>query len=214
MTVLQIIAIVATILCAVIFAFYFVRIVKLGAPKDKSEKSGNVNQGVLYSGTVAMMPNHKESAYLHLPTYTMGIVFHIGIFIAFIIYILSFFTNFTVWLQQYPWIHLILLMGFMISSGCGIALFLKRVVKKSLRQLSNIDDYLSNGLVTLFQVMTLLSLFSLNNSNIITCYYISTILLFFYMPVGKLKHVLYFFAARYHLGFFYGWRNVWPPTKR
>ena len=33
------------------------------------------------------------------------------------------------------------------------------------------------------------------------------------MTVGKLKHVVYFFAARYHLGFFYGWRNVWPPHK-
>ena len=30
------------------------------------------------------------------------------------------------------------------------------------------------------------------------------------MPLGKLRHAVYYFAARYHLGFFYGWRNVWP----
>jgi len=213
MTVLQIIAIIATAMCATIFFFHFIRIIKLGAPKDLSTKSGNVNKGVIYSGTIAMMPQHKESAYLHLPTYSMGIIFHIGIFIALLLYILSFFINFSIWLQEYPWLHALLLMGFIISTSCGVALFLKRIVKKSLRQLSHIDDFLSSGLVTLFQCMTLLFLFFLHNPTIITCYYISAILLFTYMPVGKLKHLLYFFAARYHLGFFYGWRNVWPPKR-
>jgi hypothetical protein len=213
MTILQISAIVVTTLCVAVFIFHFIRIMKLGAPKDLSSKSGSVTKGILYSNTVAMLPHHKESAYLHLPTYTMGIIFHIGIFIALLLYIFSFFTNFTIWLQQYPWLHAILLMGFIFSSSCGIILVLKRFVKKSLRQLSHIDDFLSCGLVTLFQCMTLLSLFFLRHPIVTTCYYISAILLLLYMPVGKLKHLLYFFAARYHLGFFYGWRNVWPPKK-
>jgi hypothetical protein len=41
-------------------------------------------------------------------------------------------------------------------------------------------------------------------------YFICAGLLFLYLPLGKLKHSLYFFAARYHLGFFYGWRGIWP----
>ena len=213
MTILQIAALTATVLCVAIFTFYFIRIVKLGAPKDLSVKSGNVTKGVIYSGTGAMMPHHKESAYLHLPTYTMGIIFHIGIFIALLLYICSFFPFFTLWVQQYFWLHAILLIGFTISTSCGIALFAKRVIKKSLRQLSHLDDYFSSGLVVLFQLMTLLSLFSLYSPTITNCYYISAILLFVYMPIGKLKHLLYFFAARYHLGFFYGWRNVWPPKR-
>ena len=44
-------------------------------------------------------------------------------------------------------------------------------------------------------------------------YYIITTILLLYMPVGKLKHLVYYFSARYHLGFFYGWRNVWPQKK-
>ena len=44
-------------------------------------------------------------------------------------------------------------------------------------------------------------------------YYIIMALLFVWMPLGKIKHVLYFFFARYHLGFFYGWRGTWPPKK-
>ena len=148
MTVLQIIAITAIVLCAVVFIFHFIRIVKLGAPKDLSAKSGSISKGVVYSSTSAMMPHHKESAYLHLPTYSMGIIFHIGIFMALLLYTLSFFAIFTSWLQQYPWLHAILLMGFIFSTSCGIALFFKRIVTKNLRQLSHIDDFLSNGLVT------------------------------------------------------------------
>jgi hypothetical protein len=34
-----------------------------------------------------------------------------------------------------------------------------------------------------------------------------------YIPAGKLRHTVYFFAARYHLGYFFGWRGVWPPGK-
>ena len=213
MTVIQIIAVVATVLCAVVFGFHFIRIVKLGAPKELSEKSGNVGKGIIYSNTAAMLPHHKESAYLHLPTYTMGIIFHIGIFIALLLYFFSFFVNFATWLSEYPWLHAILLMGFIFSASCGVILFVKRFVMKSLRQLSHIDDFISSGLVTLFQWMTLLSLFFLHNPTVSMGYYLSAILLFIYMPIGKLKHLLYFFAARYHLGFFYGWRNVWPPKK-
>jgi len=45
-------------------------------------------------------------------------------------------------------------------------------------------------------------------------YNITATILFLYLPFGKLKHVVYYFAARYHLGFFYGWRNTWPPRKK
>ncbi|MDR2978904.1 MAG: hypothetical protein LBV02_00440 [Bacteroidales bacterium] len=211
MTVYQIVALTVTVFCVVVMLAYLLRIVKLGTPKDHSKKSGSVAKGVVYANTAAMLPNQKESSYLHLPTYSMGIIFHIGIFIAFLIYFCSFFTNFIAWLQQYPWLHAILLMGFLISSACGIALFLKRIWNKNLRNLSNADDFISNGVVTLFQIMTLSLLLFLNNPILKNCYYIAATLLFMYMPLGKLKHVLYYFFARYHLGFFYGWRNVWPP---
>lgn len=77
-----------------------------------------------------------------------------------------------------------------------------------LRSLSNPDDYLSNILVTLFQAGTILTLYL---PEVRASYFILASILFLYIPLGKLKHVIYFFAARYHLGFFYGWRGVWPP---
>ena len=80
--------------------------------------------------------------------------------------------------------------------------------------MSNLDDYLSNMLTTLFQLMTALLLWFHDSTLVSTLYYIEVSLLLLYIPQGKLKHMLYYFAARYHLGFFYGWRNVWPKKER
>ena len=86
MSVLQYIAIVAAVYCLVSLFVHFVRVVRLGAPKDKSEPSGSVKEGVVYANTIAMMPNQKESAYLHLPSYATGMLFHIGLFCGFIMH--------------------------------------------------------------------------------------------------------------------------------
>jgi nitrate reductase gamma subunit len=94
-----------------------------------------------------------------------------------------------------------------ISGICGIAIFVKRIIKKDLSLISNPDDYISNLLVSGFQVMTIIQLNSYN-----PVYYILTSILLLYLPFGKLRHTIYFFSARYHLGFFYGRRGVWPPN--
>jgi hypothetical protein len=192
----------------------------LGKPKDLSKKSGNVAKAVVYSNTTAMLPNKKESAYLHLPTYITGIIFHIGSFLTLAIFVFSFFDVTWLWIiipfciRQ--WIPLCILCFLLISSSCGLFLFFKRLFSKKIRPLSNLDDYFSTGVVTLFQFVTMLiflfRFFYLPHYfHIIFLYYITVSLLFLYLPMGKLRHVVYYFAARYHLGFFYGWRNSWPP---
>ena len=213
MLVTQIIALIALAICFVLMCAHFIRIVRLGKPKDFSEKSGSVAKGVAYSNTVAMMPQNKESAYLHLPSYALGILFHIGIFSCMLIFVLSFFDFFNQWISNDKGIHYLLPVLTSITAIAGICLFVKRLVNRNLRNLTNPDDYLSNGLTTLFQIATTLYLLMPTCSCAVNTYYIMAAILFLYMPVGKLKHVLYFFSARYHLGFFYGWRNVWPQKK-
>ena len=90
----------------------------------------------------------------------------------------------------------------------GVGILIKRIFNRELRSLSNPDDFISNLLVDLFHFSTALILLQPGNEPL---YYLSAALLLLYFPLGKLKHAVYFFAARYHLGFFYGWRNVWPP---
>lgn len=189
-------------ICSVSLVYHLIRLIRLGSPKDFSKKRGNLKSAISYSFIGAMNPLKKESAYLHLPTYTAGILYHIGTFvsiIAFFFFIFQFgFAN------SLQWILICILTA---SSISGLGIFLKRTTQKKLRSLSNPDDYISNLLVTVFQFFTMIALIS---EAFAPYYFICAGILLLYLPLGKLKHSLYFFAARYHLGFFYGWRGIWP----
>jgi hypothetical protein len=202
MTWYRIISLIAFLICCIILAYHFIRLIRLGSPKDFSFKRGNLKSAISYSFLGAMNPLKKESAYLHLPTYTAGIMYHIGTFISIAVFFLFLFNiSFS---YTFQWVLICLLIA---SSISGLGIFLKRIIIKKLRFLSNPDDYISNILVTAFQVFTLIMFFK---GSFALYYFICVGLLFLYLPLGKLKHSLYFFAARYHLGFFYGWRRIWP----
>ncbi len=213
MTAIQYIALAAVAFCICGLSTFFFKIVRLGKPKDLSEKSGDVAKGVVYSNTEAMMPQNKESAYLHLPEYAAGILFHIGSFVSLLIFVLSFFPFFNRWIGGTDRIHYLIALLPLAGCICGYILLCRRYLNKEMRAWSTIDDYLANFLTSTFQLMTLLFLLFPTTKAVVVIYYIACCLLFCYMPFGKLRHVVYYFAARYHLGFFYGWRNVWPPKK-
>lgn len=213
MLIVQYLAIAATLYCISSLLVHFVRLVRLGKPKDLSEKSGDTRKGILYANTVAMMPTQKESAYLHIPSYATGMLFHVGTFLSILIFFLSFFDFFNVWIAGTDRIHLIIALIVAVTCLNGYALLLKRAFSKDLRPMSNPDDYISNALTSTFQLMTALYL-CCSCDAMITIYYIVAIILLLYLPLGKLRHLLYYFSARYHLGFFYGWRNVWPNKEK
>lgn len=196
----------AFLVCLISLAYHLFRLIRLGSPKDYSVQRGNLKSAIAYSYVGAMNPLKKESAYLHLPTYTAGILYHIGTFISITVFFLFLFHfSFTYSLQ---WVLICILI---VSSVSGLGIFLKRISQKKLRFLSNPDDYISNLLVTAFQIFTLAVFFK---EAFIPYYFICAGLLFIYVPLGKLKHSLYFFAARYHLGLFYGWRGIWPEKSK
>lgn len=155
--------------------------------------------------TGAMSPRKKESAYLHLPTYTAGILYHLGTFLG----ILIFFTSLAGWAIPSPFLQAVAV--FLALSGlAGAAILVKRIWKKGLRSLSLPDDYLSNLLVTGFHLLTATGLLF---PRLLPLYYLWCGFLLLYIPFGKLRHLLYFFAARVQLGYFFGWRDSWPPKK-
>lgn len=209
-------ALAAFICCIVAFLGRFIHLLRLGAPKDLSKPSGKVSDGVCYSCTTAMLPQNKESAYLHLPTYTAGIFFHIGNFLAlatsiwlFIAFILKVWPSDDV-NDIVKFVHISISIIFVVSSICGISILSKRIIKKELREISSFDDYFSNIICTLMQIFTVIFLFV---PSFAPFYFLMVSLVYLWMPVGKIRHLLFFFMARYHLGFFYGRRGVWPPAK-
>jgi uncharacterized membrane protein len=225
----QWLALAALGICLIALLLHFLRLVRMGKPVDFSRPAGTTGKAVRYAFTGAMNPARKESAFLHLPTYTAGLLYHLGTF-------LSMFLFFFILCGLMPegWFAKAILLFLCISSGCGIAILLKRIAKKELRSLSNPDDFVSNFLVTFFQVITVVILIypiiqstnlqitqtsnppNIQSSNppiLQSFYYLTYSLLMLYIPIGKLRHTVYFFAARYHLGYFFGWRGVWPPAK-
>ncbi|MFC2096749.1 hypothetical protein ACFLSI_00300 [Bacteroidota bacterium] len=192
----------AFIICMIACLRHIIKLIRLGNPTDYSKQAGNIPKAIQYSFTKAMSPQKKESAFLHLPTYIAGIFYHLGTF-------LSIFIFFSVYISlKFNPVASIILTGFLILSGIsGLGILIKRIVKKNILALSNPDDFISNILVTLFQFVSAYILL-FDNGNI--AYSIISSLLLLYIPLGKLKHAFYFFAARYQLGFFYGWRNIWP----
>ena len=205
MTWYHFLSLIAFVLCVAALTYHLIRLIKLGSPNEYSRQRGNVTAAVAYSFLGAMDPRKKESAYLHLPTYAAGLLFHGGTFISIVLFPFLFANVHIGNILQWS------VAGFLtLSMGSGIGILLKRIAIGKIRSLSNPDDYLSNLLVTLFQLATLLMMVQ---EGFAAYYFISISLLLLYLPVGKLKHALYFFAARYHLGLFYGWRGIWPLRK-
>lgn len=192
---------------AISVAMLLIQLLKLitsGKPKDLSKGAGNVSAGVAYSYTKAMSPMEKESAYLHLPTYAAGMIYHAGIFATLLLFLLFISSLFEI-----PQTISMITGALLIVSGlCGLAVLFKRFINAGLRSLSGADDYISNFLTTLAIFAT--AAYLLYEQAELPYYLIVSVLLL-WIPLGKTRHLLYFFFARYHLGYFFGKRGTWPP---
>ncbi|HPK29796.1 MAG TPA: hypothetical protein PK979_01990 [Bacteroidales bacterium] len=209
----HILALVAFVACCGMFLGHFIHLIRLGMPKDKAKAQGKTAAGIRYAYINSMMPQHKESAYLHLPTYTAGIIYHLGTFLSLLLLLYSLINIYIGWAmpEVFRWIIGACLL---ISTLFGLGVLIKRLVKQELRSFSNPDDYISNGLTTLFQAITALFITFPHIPAIEMVYFILAVLFLVWFPLGKTRHILYFFFARLHLGYFYGRRGTWPEKSK
>jgi hypothetical protein len=195
---------ISLLFCLLFCLYYLLRIIRAGRPRDYAKPSGSATSGVRYAYTGAMHPGRKESAYLHLPTYIAGLVYHAGTLMALLIFA-WWISGLGIPAAVQPLIAILLA----ITAITGLSLLIKRAISGKLRSLSNPEDYVANFIVSLFQLILALDLWQGNISPILL---ITGSILLIYIPLGKLRHCVFFFAARYHLGYFYGSRGVWPPA--
>ena len=149
-----------------------------------------------------MLPWEKESAFKHLPTFFAGILYHAGIFAA------VFFLITTLLLIRLPDIAILIIrLLAVIGLLSGIGLLAKRFALPYMRFISCIDDYIANILVGLLLLVTILA----------TYYYVLqfammavAITLLLYIPVGKIRHCVFFFYSRILFGAFFGRRGTLP----
>jgi hypothetical protein len=171
-------------------------------PADKSLLKGNPQHGITYAFTIGMMPWAKESTRIHMIAYLRGIGFHIGIFAALGMLIISPFWGFLPSTLRIL-IACILFMGALLGAAGGVM----RIAERNLRGLSLPDDHFAVWLTTIFIAVTAFGI--LNEALRIPMYIIAAIT-FVYVPLGKIRHCLYFFFSRMFFGKFFGRRAVFP----
>ncbi len=170
-----------------------------------SRPQGNPYAGIAYALGRGMMPWEKESASQHLPTYMAGIGYHFGIFAAiFYALILAVFGRLSG--------HALVVLRAAMAAGfaLGAGLLLKRALKPPMRFLSCADDYASNVLVDLFLLLGVLATFF---KVLLPAFLVWSILVFLYMPLGKIRHCFFFFYSRILFGSYFGRRGVLPRRR-
>lgn len=171
-------------------------------PTDKSPVKGNISHGITYAFTTGMMPWAKESTRIHMIAYLRGIGFHLGIFAAIGAVIISPF-----WGSLPAFLSGILFWALILGAVLGAAGGIMRIAEHNLRGLSLPDDHFAVWLTTIFIMTAGLAL--VNEAFIIPMYMVS-IITFIYIPLGKIRHCLYFFFSRLFFGKFFGRRAVFP----
>lgn len=177
---------------------------RVGERPEFSVRRGDPLRGILHIFTRAMMPTHKESARHHMTEFVVGLGFHVGAILALAAVLLLVFV---------PRTAIGILLGlrplFQITFLMGLGLLSRRVWSNLLRALSTPDDYLAIGASCGLLLLAMLAPAGEFARGALLLYATA---LFIYIPLGKLRHMAFFFAARADLGRRLGYRGVYPPA--
>jgi nitrate reductase gamma subunit len=192
-----------SLLCAVLALGYQVLAAWGGGHEDYSKRAGSSARGIAYSFTVAMMPRHKESVSRHPGVFAVGVVMHIGVILSLlgvVLLLVSPRLGYAALSLGRPLIAL--------SLAAGLYLLIRRVLSEDLRAMSAPDDYIA--ILATCGLLALASVYPSAASDVL--YLIYAALLFAYLPLGKLRHAVFFFVARGDHGRRLGRRGVYPPA--
>jgi hypothetical protein len=174
-----------------------------GGRREHGRRAGDSLLGVRYNFTRAMLPTHKETATRHWAEFVVGLALHAGV--------VSVSAALFLWLlwaragdvafdvvRPLAWLGLV----------AGLVLLVRRAVSPRLRQMSVPDDYLAAGGTCLF--LATAGLFAGTSAQAL--FALCAVLVMIYLPLGKLRHAVFFYAARADLGRRLGYRGVYPPA--
>jgi hypothetical protein len=169
--------------------------------------AGSAARGVFYAFGPGMSPMAKESTRTHPWAYTLGVAYHLGVFAAFGYLLLLLFGDGA---ARGPAGVSAALLGVLLFAGVigGLGLLVRRYVTAHLRGLSVPDDAVANVLTTGFVALAGARLRSPAAEPALLA---AAMLLLCYVPVGKIRHCVFFFVSRRHLGRHFGRRGTFPP---
>ncbi len=198
--------IISFIISMISLAILIIKTFSFGKSPLYAKPQGDVKRGILYAFGRGMMPWEKESAGKHLLTYLTGILYHMAIFLS-ILYLFCLLFLFKIPVLFIYLARISALIGFI----CGFALLLKRFLAPTIRALSCPDDFISNIIVDIFLVLTFVHTLY---TDLLPIFLLYALFMFLYIPVGKIRHCVFFFVVRILFGHFYGSRGIVPPQKK
>jgi nitrate reductase gamma subunit len=203
LTGLRVLTVAAAVFSISAMTWLFVRTLSYGRRPDLSEPAGQAGKGVLYAFGRGML--EKESVALHRLTFAGGIIYHAAIFAA---------LTYLFWVAAFPSaarpvqvFRAVLIPG----TAVGLGLLFRRAAKTNLRRLSCPDDFLANLFVDIFLAVTALHTFVPGLESLLLA---TATLLFVYVPLGKIRHCVFFFYTRLTFGVRFGRRAALPGSSR
>jgi hypothetical protein len=168
--------------------------------------AAEASAGVVYAFGPGLLPGAKESVQRHLPTFFAGIAYHGGIFSAFALLFLSLMPD-----AVPASVSAALALVAAVGAVAGLGLLGRRALTGHLRTISRPDDWVANLLATAFAALGALATAA---PTVRPAFWTAAIVLLLYVPVGKIRHCVFFFLTRLRFGAFFGRRGVLPPGGR
>lgn len=203
---LQLGVVASALFCIVTLMLMVLRTFVFGRKRTYAHPQGSSFAGIVYAFGQGMLPWEKESASRHIWTYIGGTLYHLGILTAmlFLATVLLHILLPTILLQV---VRILLVIGGL----SGVSLLIKRMLQPHMRFLSGGDDYLANVLIDLLLFLALATTFA---ETMLFPFTVTAIIIFIYIPFGKVRHCVFFFYTRVLFGSFFGQRGVLPHTSR
>jgi nitrate reductase gamma subunit len=204
--VLEVGVLLAFIYAVIALAFTVATTFAVGRRRMMSVPNGSESSGIKYAFTQGMMPSAKESVQKHMPTFVGGLLYHAGIASATLYLLLDIGA-----VQVYPAAVLGLRLVMLAGLVAGVALLVKRVRYPKMRIISTPDDFIANILVDLYLAMGIGATMAPALTPVLLG---STIVLLLYVPLGKIRHCVFFFLTRLTFGRLFGRRGVFPQSSQ
>jgi hypothetical protein len=176
-----------------------------GGRRDYSARAGSPFRGVWYNFSVAMTPAHKEAIRNYPFKFAVGLTMHVGIGVSVLKILILLVKPGAGPLAPVP------VGGFLaVSAAAALFLFVRRFLSANLRYMSAFDDYLAS-----FVTLALLAAASLHELGLLGtgAFLLAAAAAAFYVPLGKLRHVLFCPVSRLNLGWRLGYRGTYPAPR-
>jgi hypothetical protein len=177
-----------------------------GLRPPQAAPSASAWRGLAYAFGAGMSPAAKESTRSHPFVYALGVSYHLGIFtaLATLLWVVIAGPD---RVAPVAVVRAIIIMLTAAGTVGGVALLVRRARTPLLRTISVPDDYVANALTTAFIALAALHLLV---PRLEAMFLVVAMFLLAYAPLGKIRHCLFFFIARGHLGRHYGRRGTFP----